>query len=393
MTRPALPVMASFCATFLKREMLHVYRQISGIDQFENWVLTRRWINADAFPYPRVQVLRRSPWRFLSRAWHRFHHRRVPLSGYEMRQMIQFGREREVKLIHVYFGSEAARALTYLCLETRPKIVSFHGADVSEDVTTRELQAVCDAADLVLCRSQARAEVLVRRGCPASKIRLNRTGVPFAPKLPGRLPPAPGDSRPLRCLQACRFIPKKGLQISLKAVALLRNRGWPVELTLAGDGPERQALEALTRRLDLQPFVTFAGFLTSGRLLALMSEHDLFLHPSLATSTGDQEGIPNSLLEAMGHGLPVVATRHGGIPEAIDDGIHGILAQAADERMVAEAVERLLTEAHLYERVRENAYLRVKHDYSRESCLEALQQHYHEAVALGQRRVQAGSTV
>lgn len=312
------------------------------------------------------------------------------MSGYEVKQLLEFADRHEASLVHIYFGSEAARVLGYLRRERRPKVVSFHGADVSEDVTQEELKAVFSTVDLVLCRSQSLADVLLSRGCPPDLIRLNRTGVPVAGVLPHRAPPQSGEAMPLRCLQACRFIEKKGLLVSVGAMALLRDKGRPIHLTLAGDGPERPRVEGLIESFGLQSHVTFTGFLTNEQLLELMPEHDVFLHPSLTTASGDQEGIPNSLLEAMGQGLPVVATRHGGIPEVIEDGVHGLLVPVADEQLVADAVERMAVEPQLFLRIRENAYERVKREYSLDRCRIALQKHYHEAVVAGERRVRNG---
>lgn len=312
------------------------------------------------------------------------------MSGYEVRQLLDFARRRQAALVHVYFGSEAARVVGYLRQERRPKIVSFHGADVSRDVTGEELKAVFSVADLILCRSQSLADVLVERGCPPDLIRLNRTGVPVARELPDHPAPPAGGPAPLRFLQACRFIPKKGLMTSIRAMAVLRDKGWPVRLTLAGDGPEKPNMESLIDELGLRQNVTFSGFLDNEQLLAAMREQDVFLHPSVITASGDQEGIPNSILEAMGQGLPVVATRHGGIPEVIEDGLNGMLVSTAEERLVAEAVERLVLTPGLYPGIRKAAYEKVRRDYSLESCKLALQRHYREAVERGGRSVRAG---
>src|SRR5438034_10327437 len=83
--------------------------------------------------------------------------------------------------------------------------------------------------------------------------------------------------------------------------------------------------------------VHFVGFLPQPQLLDLYASSHLFLHPSEISPNQDQEGVPNSVLEAMATGLPVVATRHGGIPEAVDHGRTGFLAAEEDHVGLANA--------------------------------------------------------
>ncbi len=83
----------------------------------------------------------------------------------------------------------------------------------------------------------------------------------------------------------------------------------------------------------------FTGFLDAPALAQLFFSSDIFVHPSELTSEGNREGVPNSLLEAMAAGLPSVATRHGGIPEAISDRVSGLLVDEADPEALFRALE------------------------------------------------------
>jgi colanic acid/amylovoran biosynthesis glycosyltransferase len=102
---------------------------------------------------------------------------------------------------------------------------------------------------------------------------------------------------------------------------------------IAGEGEVRAQLEAQISRLGLAGSVHLLGFLAPDELLRRLHAADLFVHPSRTAPSGDQEGIPNALLEAMATGLPAVTTRHAGIPEAVRDGENGWLVaeNAADE--------------------------------------------------------------
>lgn len=110
-------------------------------------------------------------------------------------------------------------------------------------------------------------------------------------------------------------------------------------LLIVGDGAERGAMEALSADLQLQQCVRFLGFRSD--VADLLAAVDLFLLPSLT------EGLPLSILEAMSHGLPIVATRVGGIPELVTDGVHGALVPPEDAAPLAAAVARLMADSAL----------------------------------------------
>jgi colanic acid/amylovoran biosynthesis glycosyltransferase len=104
---------------------------------------------------------------------------------------------------------------------------------------------------------------------------------------------------------------------------------------LAGEGPLLEQLENLGRELHIADKVTFPGFVTQEKLRELFYASHIFLHPSQMGSDGNQEGVPNAMLEAMATGLPAFATRHGGIPEAIENGVDGILVAERDHEALA----------------------------------------------------------
>src|SRR5207237_6076487 len=109
-------------------------------------------------------------------------------------------------------------------------------------------------------------------------------------------------------------------------------------LTIAGEGPLLEELKNLSRELKIDRRVMFAGFLSQDRMREIFYSSHIFVHPSETGGDGNQEGIPNSMLEAMASGLPVFATNHGGIPEAIENGISGILVPERDHEALAGAL-------------------------------------------------------
>ncbi len=337
------PVVASFVATFLAPEMLHVYRQVTGLQQFESEVMTLKWRHRERFPFPaeRVTVIPRARARFLRRLWFR-----QMLGGPNRISRGQSGAILEslsrvkASVLHVYFGHIGVMLLPLLRVSPVPVVVSFHGADAGVDLERRRhrkaLTDLFEHSDRVLVRSAALGDELIKLGCPESKIRLNRTGIPMG-EWPFRERSEPGDGA-WRCLQACRLIEKKGLDLSLKAFARFRERYPRAELRIAGEGPLISSLEAQVAELGLGSSVTLLGFLDQASLRREIESAHFFLHPSRTGRDGNREGVPNSMLEAMASGAVVIATEHGGIPEAVTHGESGWLVPEEDWTGLAAAL-------------------------------------------------------
>ncbi len=141
---------------------------------------------------------------------------------------------------------------------------------------------------------------------------------------------------------------------ALRAAALLLPRLPQLRLTIAGSGPEEASLRALAAELGLQDRVHFAGSLDRNAIAALYGQADLLLNPSLA------DNMPNSVLEAMASGVPVVSSHVGGLPYMLRDGETGLLVPPGEPAQLAAAAERLLTEPGLWERVASAALQEVQ---------------------------------
>ena len=163
-----------------------------------------------------------------------------------------------------------------------------------------------------------------------------------------------------RLLCVARLAPAKNHALLLRTVARLRESGRDVSLTLVGDGPLRGALEERARELGISERVRFAGRRTD--TAAFYRDCDLFVLLS------DYEGMPMSIIEAMASGLPVVATRAGGVAELVDDGVNGALVEA-DAAAAAEAIAAICDDPALYARLSAGA-VRTSSHYSAEAMME-----------------------
>ena len=356
MTPSTRPAMVSFCSHFLSPKRTHIYRQMQGIRDFENWVVTRHRVHASETPFERLHVLRKSPFRVLSRLRTYAPRRRLrPLDRFEVEQLLGFLGGKRAVLLHAYFANEAVRLLPYLQRETRARVMSVHGQDITEGaLPAADLEYLCGGVDLILCSSRSLIAALTRRGCPPALLRFSPLGVPVPEGEWSRAAQRLSGERPLRLLQACRFVEKKGLDLSVRCLAILLARGIAVA-PLVGDGPDRDSLQVLVRDLGVSEWVRFTGFLSFEAVAKEMQRHDVFLHPSRTAASGDLEAIPSVILEAMAYGLPVISTDHSGIPEAIAHEEEGLLIPEVRAELLADAVEHLAKDGRLYERLSRGA--------------------------------------
>jgi colanic acid/amylovoran biosynthesis glycosyltransferase len=157
---------------------------------------------------------------------------------------------------------------------------------------------------------------------------------PGAPMTKAERPTIPATP-PFRLLAVGRFVRKKGFSLLLEACRLLAEQGVDFKLTLAGDGPERPQLVKLIGEYDLTARVELPGFVAHGQVSRLLQQAHLFIMPSLVAPSGDRDGIPTVILEALLHEVPVVATEVSGIPEVVIPGDTGWLTPPEDAQALA----------------------------------------------------------
>jgi colanic acid/amylovoran biosynthesis glycosyltransferase len=335
------PIIACYCATFLKPDMLHIYRQITGLKRCAPVVIAQKRENSERYPFEPVHLVPKPRTHVLRRFWFRqLRDQPWQISDTELSELRRVLTETGARLLHIYFGHIAVHLLPLIRAWKHPSIVSFHGADVMVDMNKpayREATLqMLDAVTLVLVRSESLRRAVVDLGCDPQKIEIQRTGIPLE-EFPFRDRALPKNGE-WRFLQAGRLIEKKGLPVTLRAFEVFVRQYLNATLTIAGEGPLLKELESLARELKIAEHVSFTGFLSQQQLREIYYRSHIFLHPSQTGRDGNQEGIPNSMLEAMATGLPVFATEHGGIPEAIEHGVSGVLVPERDEFALVETL-------------------------------------------------------
>jgi len=178
----------------------------------------------------------------------------------------------------------------------------------------------------------------------------------FTPAAPNR------DDHRLRIISVGRLTEKKGFSYLLDACALLAQKGKTFACTIVGEGAQDE-LQQQVAALRLGECVSLAGEKTIDEIRALYRHSDIFVLPCLVARSGDRDGMPNVLLEAMAMQLPVVTTPVAGTPELVQDGLNGLLVPERDAQALARAIERLIDESMLRFRLGERARHTILEEY------------------------------
>jgi colanic acid/amylovoran biosynthesis glycosyltransferase len=300
----------------------------------------------------------------------------------DLRWLIRYGRQdartalpfahlhelprRNFDAIVCHFGPQGqwGMALRNVGLLSGRLVTIFHGYDMSRflrEEGVRVYDRLLREGDLFLPVTEYWRRRLIELGSPAERTVVHRMGVNvgsfnFVPRSPPR-------SGPVRLLSVARLTEKKGMEYGIRAVAELMRDGMEVRYDIVGAGPDEAALRELIRSLGLEHVVKLVGSLPGQEVLSAMAGAHVLLAPSVTARDGNQEGLPVVLMEALASGLPVVSTRHTGIPELVEHGVTGMLARERDVAGLVEGVRTLLRDPALYTAIAARGRARVARDH------------------------------
>jgi colanic acid/amylovoran biosynthesis glycosyltransferase len=133
-------------------------------------------------------------------------------------------------------------------------------------------------------------------------------------------------------------VEKKGIEFAIRAIAAVARTGRRLRYDVIGDGPLRSRLQRIVAELGITDIVIIHGSKKKSEVIAMLDCAHVLLAPSVTAEDGDREGIPVAIMEAMAAGLPVISTRHSGIPELVRDGVSGYLVEERDVESLASKI-------------------------------------------------------
>lgn len=288
-------------------------------------------------------------------------------------------------------GTPAALAAALAHL---PLVISIHGSDVylAEQAPPLSLAACATlraASAITACSGDLRDRA-VRLGAHPFATSVVPYGVDTE-----AFQPNPDDAAAVRAelglapdtpfvLTMGRLVYKKGLTYLLDGWPAILAQNPNAVLVIAGYGDLREQLEQQAQKLGIAASVRFPGQIERPRAARYVAAADVYVVPSIRDQRGNVDGLPNTLLEGMGAARPIVASRVAGIPEVIDNGVHGLLVPERDAPALATAVNQLLRDRALAAQLGASARQRILRDLTWDACAERYEAVLQQATGLYQ---------
>lgn len=286
---------------------------------------------------------------------------------------------RKYDIVHAHFGANGVLAanLRTIGVLDGSLVTTFHGADVTRQIAERGsayYARLFSDGELFLTVSDLFKQRLTLAGCDASRIKVHHVGIDCA-RFAFRTPSSTHASS-LSLLSIGRLVEKKGIEIAIQAVALLREQQPKVRYRIVGDGPLAKSLWQLIEKLGAAEHIELVGSRTREEVLAMLRESDVLLAPSVTAADGDMEGIPVVLMEAMATGVVVISTEHSGIPELVEHGISGVLVPERDVKALHDELVELATHPERWPTMARSARQRVVAEFDRDKLNDELVRYY-----------------
>ncbi len=272
---------------------------------------------------------------------------------------------RPVRGVHAYFAHQPADVAIEVARRLGvPYGFSVHARDARKLAPGELARRTREAACVIACNPDVAAE-LGERG---EQVHLVPHGVDLERF---RATEAPRRPDPAIVLAVGRLVAKKGFDVLVEAAARVER---PFRLRIVGEGPERGALERRISSTGVDGRIELCGPRTHAELPAEYAAADLVVVPSVVDPTGDRDGLPNVVLEAMACARPVVASDVAAIATAVTPGETGVLVPASDPAALAGAIESMLSDPALRRRLGHRARRRVERDFGLGPCTERFRQ-------------------
>jgi glycosyltransferase involved in cell wall biosynthesis len=292
---------------------------------------------------------------------------RLAASPWQLRRQLSL---RGIDIVHVNSSLNKAfwRDCAYVAvarLSRRRVLYQVHGGDLPEVFTAssalkrRVLSVVLRAADLVVLLAEVERHAYARF-LPSLPVVVVPNAIPLPPTTPAPPSQVRRQQGVLQLVYVGRLARAKGLVEAVEAVALLRDRGIVVELTLAGSGPDEQVVRDVVHQRALQDRVRLSQPVFGAAKQSLWDQSDVFLFPTYA------EGLPYALLEAMAAGTVPITCPTGAIPDVVTDGEDGFLVSPRDAVALADRLQWMDTHRSELTRMGDAAARRVRESYSLE---------------------------
>jgi colanic acid/amylovoran biosynthesis glycosyltransferase len=296
---------------------------------------------------------------------------------------IPFLNKKSYDIIHCQFSTLGVFGVWFrqLGLIEGKLISTFRGADISKFLPKwgdRVYQEVFQETDFFLANCEFFKNKAVALGCDSDKIHVHGSGIDcskFAYK--PRFFPTDGK---VKIATTGRLVEKKGIEYAIAAVAKVAQTYPNIEYYIIGDGELKAELEQLITGLNAERAIKLLGWKQQKEIVEILDTCHIFLAPSVTGADGNQDAPVNTLKEAMAMGLPVISTRHGGIPELVEDGVSGFLVPERDVEAIATKLEFLIEHSEVWQSMGKTGRAQVEAKYDMDKLNDELIEIYQQVL-------------
>lgn len=281
----------------------------------------------------------------------------------------------EADIILAHFGPAGVFALKLRELGIlKGKIATiFHGSELSQDSALAEYQKSYQHlflnTELILPISYLWADKIAEMGCDRRKITVQRMGIDLEKF---DFSPIKKIDYPIKIVSVARLTEKKGIDVAIRACNILNLSNIDFTYNIFGEGPLEKELNELIGNFNLNGKVILSGFKSQNEIRDILNDSNVFLLPSKTSKTGDMEGIPVALMEAMAIGVPVVSSYHSGIPELVKNEHSGWLVPENDYQALAAILTSLPERQVMVSQMLLNARSEIEINFNQEKIYSEL---------------------
>jgi colanic acid/amylovoran biosynthesis glycosyltransferase len=278
-------------------------------------------------------------------------------------------KKNKIDVVLAEYG-ETAQKILKICNELKlPLIVHFHGYDASVSsviVNNNNYNEVFKTASYVVVVSRKMYQDLLNLGCPKQKLIYNVYGPQNE-----FLKVQPNYSK-RQFIAIGRFVDKKAPYYLILAFWKVIQKFPDTQLIMAGEGQLLDTCKNLVKFYGMEANIIFVGVITSEKYREYLKESLAFVQHSITAENGDSEGTPVGVLEASAAGLPVISTKHAGIPDVIINGKTGLLVEEHDIDGMTDNIIQLLKNPEMAKKMGENGRLNIKENFSLKRHIDVL---------------------
>lgn len=354
------------CDKFLPISEQFIYNQIRCLDNHNLFLFARKTINRELYDshFKKELIWYNNP---AHRLLYKIMKEKEQYPNHIQKLLQNFIKVNNIDIIYIHYGTTATAYQNTINKIAIPVICAFHGFDASRKLNDPIYRDAIHTLEKSIFHFTAPSDYLVdklnKAGVPANKITKIQYGTDIE-KIDQVLPENDNLNRKITIIHAGRIVAKKGVPDLVKVFLKLAKNHADLHLKIVGGGEEETVVRQIINSSILGQKVEMTGPLNHLELIKAVKSADIFVLNSRETESGETEGLPNSIMEAMTCNTCIVSTKHSGIPELLTNNVNGILIDPKNNDQLEEALNTLIQDKDLRLRLQTEARKTVENYFS-----------------------------